>query len=79
MEETEHMETRKNTSYSLLIRSEETGLGIVETTVYALLALSVMVSILQFAQSPMTAFTIQTDEISRVSEHQLDARTNRKS
>ena len=38
------------TTYSLLIRSEDRNRGILETTIYLLVALSVVVSIWQFAQ-----------------------------
>jgi hypothetical protein len=41
-----------DTTYALLVRSEEKGRGIMETAVYALLGLSAILSILQFAQQP---------------------------
>ncbi len=39
-------------TYALLVRSEEKGRGIMETLVYALFGLSVIVSIWQFVQQP---------------------------
>jgi hypothetical protein len=56
-----------DTTYALLVRSEEKGRGIMETAVYALLGLSAILSILQFAQQsdrlPAT-LTTQAYEIS---------------
>jgi hypothetical protein len=39
-----------DTTYTLLVRSEEKGRSIMETAVYALLGLSAILSILQFVQ-----------------------------
>ena len=39
-----------DTTYALLVRSEEKGRNIMETAVYALLGLSAILSILQFVQ-----------------------------
>ncbi len=61
------MNTEKTTTYSLLVRSEETGRSFAEAMVYAALALSVIVSILQFAASPMAALKMQAQPISQVS------------
>ena len=44
------MNNERESTYRLLVRSEEKSRGIVETMVYALLALSVIVSIWQFAR-----------------------------
>ena len=56
-----------DTTYALLVRSEEKARGIMETAVYALLGLSAILSILQFAQQsdrlPAT-LTTQAYEIS---------------
>ena len=41
-----------DTTYAMLVQSEEKGRGIMETVVYALLSLSVILSILQFVQQP---------------------------
>ncbi|HEU0273827.1 MAG TPA: hypothetical protein VFQ83_04810 [Candidatus Udaeobacter sp.] len=41
-----------DTTYALLVQSEEKGRAIMETAVYALLSLSVILSILQFIQQP---------------------------
>ena len=38
------------TTYSLLVRSEDRSRGILETAIYLLVALSVVISIWQFAQ-----------------------------
>jgi len=46
------MNNEHESTYSLLVRSEETGRSIIETVVYALLGLSAIVSIWQFAQQP---------------------------
>ncbi|MGB9475825.1 MAG: hypothetical protein WCE87_12230 [Candidatus Udaeobacter sp.] len=60
-----------DTTYALLVQSEEKGRGIMETAVYALLGLSVILSILQFVQQPNrlpATLTSQAYEISCVSE-----------
>jgi hypothetical protein len=60
-----------DTTYALLVQSEEKGRGIMETAVYALLSLSVILSILQFVQQPNrlpTTLTTQTSEVSFVSQ-----------
>ena len=44
------MNNERESTYRLLVRSEEKSRGIVETMVFALLGLSVIVSIWQFAQ-----------------------------
>ena len=44
----EIMNTEHQSTYRLLIRSEEKGRGILETILYGLMALSVMPSIVQF-------------------------------
>jgi len=41
-------------TYGLLVRSEEKGRGVLEITVYAACILSVVFSICQFAQTPVT-------------------------
>ncbi len=56
-----------DTTYALLVQSEEKGRSIMETTVYALLGLSAILSILQFVQQPErmpTTLTTQAYEIS---------------
>jgi hypothetical protein len=60
-----------DTTYALLVRSEETGRSIMETAVYALLGLSAILSILQFVQQPdrmPTTLTTQAYEISDTSQ-----------
>jgi hypothetical protein len=49
-------ESMKNKStYKLLMQSEEKSRNILETVIYGLVALSVVVSIWQFAEQPMPA------------------------
>jgi hypothetical protein len=60
-----------DTTYALLVRSEEKGRSIMETAVYALLGLSAILSILQFVQQPErlpTTLTTQGYEISDTSQ-----------
>jgi len=60
-----------DTTYALLVRSEEKGRSIMETAVYALLGLSAILSILQFVQQPNrlpTTLTTQGYEISDTSQ-----------
>jgi hypothetical protein len=62
-----HRHMNNNTTYALLVRSEEKGRGIMETAIYALLGLSAILSILQFAQQPdrlPATLTTQAYEIS---------------
>jgi hypothetical protein len=59
------------TTYALLVRSEEKGRSIMETAVYALLGLSAILSIWQFVQQPErmpTTLTTQGYEISDTSQ-----------
>jgi len=60
-----------DTTYAMLVQSEEKGRSIMETAVYALLGLSVILSILQFVQQPnrlpMT-LTTQAYEVSSISQ-----------
>jgi len=46
------MNNEHESTYTLLVRSEEMGRSIIETVVYALLSLSAIVSIWQFARQP---------------------------
>ena len=46
------MNNEHESTYTLLVRSEEKGRGTMETMVYALLGLSVIVSIWQFIEQP---------------------------
>ena len=60
-----------DTTYALLVQSEEKGRSIMETAVYALLGLSAILSILQFVQQPErlpATLTTQAYEISDTSE-----------
>ena len=59
-----------DTTYALLVQSEEKGRGIMETVVYALLSLSVILSIWQFVQQPNRlpiTLNTQASEVSFVS------------
>jgi len=47
------MNNQFESTYTLLVRSEEKGRGILETLVYAIFILCVVLSIWQFAQSPI--------------------------
>ena len=66
------MNNEHETSYALLVRSEEKGKGLAETMVYALLGLSAIISIWQFARQDSYA-------VPHVSRHQLVAGIDRKS
>jgi hypothetical protein len=60
-----------DTTYTLLVRSEEKGRSIMETAVYALLGFSAILSILQFVQQPErmpTTLTTQAYEVSDTSQ-----------
>jgi hypothetical protein len=62
-----HRHMNNDTTYALLVQSEEKGRSIMETAVYALLGLSAILSILQFVQQPErmpTTLTTQMYEIS---------------
>ena len=59
------------TTYTMLVQSEEKGRSIMETAVYALLGLSAILSILQFVQEPNrlpATLTTQAYEVSCVSQ-----------
>ena len=47
------MNNQIESTYVLLIHSEEKGRGLLETLVYALFILSVVLSVWQFAQTPI--------------------------
>jgi hypothetical protein len=49
------MNNKIESTYALLVRSEEKGRGVLEIAVYAAFFLSVVLSIWQFAQTPVTA------------------------
>ena len=54
-----------DTTYALLVQSEEKGRSIMETAVYALLGLSAILSILQFVQQPNRLPTTLTTQAIR--------------
>ena len=47
------MNNQSESTYGMLVRSEEKGRGILETLVYAAFTLSVILSICQFAEVPV--------------------------
>ncbi len=47
------MNNQFESTYALLVRSEEKGRGVLEILVYAVFALGVILSIWQFAQAPV--------------------------
>jgi len=47
------MESHEESTYALLVRSEEKSRGVLETVLYAFFILSAIVSIWQFAQQPV--------------------------
>jgi hypothetical protein len=55
MSTTNTMNDKIESTYVLLVRSEEKGRGVLEIAVYAAIILSVVFSIWQFAQTPVTA------------------------
>ncbi len=60
-----------DSTYAMLVQSEEKGRSIMETAVYALLGLSAILSILQFVQQPErmpATLTTQVYEISYTSQ-----------
>jgi hypothetical protein len=59
-----------DTTYALLVQSEEKGRSIMETAVYALLGLSAILSILQFVQQPNRLPTTLTTQGYEISENQ---------
>ena len=54
MKQTNIMNTEFESTYALLVRSEEKSRSVLETLVYALFMLGIVVSILQFVQTPVT-------------------------
>ena len=51
--QTNTMNNQFESAYALLVRSEEKGRGVLEILVYAIFILGVIVSIWQFAQTPV--------------------------
>jgi len=51
---TDTMNNKFESTYALVVRSEEKGRGVLENAVYAAFILSVVFSILQFALTPVT-------------------------
>ena len=72
----------KNTTYALLMRSEEKGRNILETAVNAICVLSGVFAIWQFAQQPVTLRSEQSDSsyaAPQMSQHWLQPTADRKS
>jgi hypothetical protein len=59
-----------DTTYALLVQSEEKGRSIMETAIYALLGLSAILSILQFVQQPNRLPVTLTTQAYEISENQ---------
>ncbi len=57
-----------DTTYALLVQSEEKGRSIMETAVYALLGLSVILSIMQFVQQPNRLPATLTSQVYEMSD-----------
>ena len=51
---TNNIDNKFESTYGLIVRSEEKGRSVLETAVYTVFVLSVVVSIWQFAQTPVT-------------------------
>ena len=68
------MNNGHESTYTLLVRSEEKGRGIMETVLYVLFGLSTIVSIWQFAQQPnplpIDGQTLRPDRALHMSHHQ---------
>jgi len=68
------MNNEAQSTYGLLVRSEEKGRGIMETVVYALLGLSAIISIWQFVELPnrlpIDAPTPEPSLAPQISHHQ---------
>jgi hypothetical protein len=62
---------KNRSTYALLVQSEEKSRNILETALYALFALSAVVSIWQFAQQPSL---LPLDRVGTVSEQHLEQR-----
>jgi ABC-type sugar transport system permease subunit len=62
---------KNRSTYALLVQSEEKSRNIMETALYALFALSAVVSIWQFAQQPSA---LPLERVGTVNEHQIGPR-----
>ena len=62
---------RKKSTYRLLIQSEERNKNMMEIAVYALVALSCLISIWQFAEQPNA---LPLDNIKTVGQQQVQTR-----
>jgi hypothetical protein len=71
----------KQTTYALLMRSEEKGRDLFETAVYAICVLSAVFAIWQFAQEPITLMSDGSSAYAapQMSQHQLQPVAARKS
>ena len=56
MKQINNTNTEFESTYALLVRSEEKSRSALETLVYALFMLGIVLSILQFAQTPVKIF-----------------------
>jgi len=55
------MNNQFESTYGMLVRSEEKGRGILEILVYAVFALSVVLSICQFAEVPVNTSALKLE------------------
>ena len=74
------MNNEHESTYTLLVRSEETGRSIIETVVYALLSLSAIVSIWQFvaqsSQLSVGGLASRTHPAVHISQHAMEPRAD---
>lgn len=77
------MKNEHESTYTLLVRSEEKNRGIAETVIYAILGLSVIVSIWQFVEQsnrlPIDRLASLVPRAPHVSYYQVQMRPERKS
>ena len=67
------IDMKNRSTYALLVQSEEKSRNIMETAMYALFAVSAVISIWQFAQQPSS---LPLDRVGTVSEQQVGQRTS---
>jgi hypothetical protein len=69
------------TTYALLMRSEDKGRDLAEAAVYAICVLSAVFAIWQFAQQPVTLMSDRPSysAVPQLSHHQIQRAADRKS
>jgi hypothetical protein len=73
------MKNQNESTYALLVRSEEKGRGVLETALYALCILSVVTSIWQFAQQPVNVPAAGFQPSADVAAHTATVKTGARS